>query len=91
MCRVGMNVSFEVIRTTNKQLGRVVEKLTWIWSLGRAKVSNMSERLGKCSREGTFKAPESVNNHAKSGDGQTEKPKSDIPPNITPKIVTVAN
>ena len=38
-----------------------------------------------------FIAPESVKITPKSGDGQTEKPKCDIPPNIAPKIVTVAN
>ena len=47
--------------------------------------------LKKCSREGTFIAPESVKITPKSGGGQTEKPKCDIPPNIAPKIVTVAN
>ena len=34
--------TYEVISTTNKQLGWIVEEMTWIWSLGRAKVSIMS-------------------------------------------------
>ena len=62
--------------------------------MGRARASNIIcryERPEKCSREGTFIAPESVKITPKSGDGQTEKPKCDIPPNIAPKIVTVAN